>query len=139
MPPGESHSVEINPKSFSEALSRISLIAQDGKEVGMVFSDGKEKEKKENEPMFAKGITLVGRNRKDKGSELYETQYTGKEDVPLAFDITYFQQALSFIDSETCSFEIFGSDDACIITSNDKHNVKYCIMPLLSTPSTATK
>ena len=114
--------IKIDPKTFSETINRISLIALDGRAIKMIFASD--------------GITLAGGNRSDKGNELYKVEHTGP-DMEILFDVGYFRQILSCIDEDICELNIFGNDKACTITTNGKYNNQYSVMPLLETPATA--
>ena len=114
--------IKIDPKTFSETINRISLIAMDGRAIKMIFASD--------------GITLAGSNRSDKGNELYKVEHTGP-DMEILFDVGYFRQILSCIDEDICELNIFGNDKACTITTHGKYSNQYSVMPLLETPATA--
>lgn len=121
-PGGEGYVIKIDPKSFSETINRISLIALDGRAIKMIFASD--------------GITLAGGNRSDKGNELYKVEHEGPN-MEILFDVGYFRQILSCIDEDICELNVFGNDKACIIVTHGQYNNQYSVMPLLETPATA--
>jgi DNA polymerase III sliding clamp (beta) subunit (PCNA family) len=121
-PGGEESVIKIDPKTFSETINRISLIALDGRAIKMIFASD--------------GITLAGGNRSDKGNELYKVQHEGPN-MEILFDVGYFRQILSCIDEDVCDLKVFGNDKACIIVTHGQYNNQYSVMPLLETPATA--
>ena len=121
-PGGEGFVVKIDPKSFSETINRISLIALDGRAIKMIFASD--------------GITLAGGNRSDKGNELYKVEHTGPN-IEILFNVGYFRQILSCIDEDIFELNIFGNDKACTIITHGQYNNQYSVMPLLETPATA--
>ena len=67
---------------------------------------------------------------KERGEESLECSYNG-ENIDIAFNINYFQEILSSINSQEVEINFFGSERSCLITEQDNKSLKYVVMPLL--------
>ena len=118
IPFGESSLMKINRKEFSESLSRVSVLSG-GDHKGVRF-------------MTEENTINISANNPDKerGEESLECSYNG-ENIDIAFNINYFQEILSSINSQEVEINFFGSERSCLITEEDNKSLKYVVMPLL--------
>ena len=118
IPFGESSLMKINRKEFSESLSRVSVLSG-GDHKGVRF-------------MTEENTINISANNPDKerGEESLECSYNG-ENIDIAFNINYFQEILSSINSQEVEINFFGSERSCLITEQDNKSLKYVVMPLL--------
>ena len=118
IPSGECDVFKVNTKTFSDAVRRV-----------RVLSDHNEKpillQVRSNKIL----ISTAGRNQEE-AEESISTEYSGKN-VEIAFKSNYLQDIFSTIESEECSFNLFGPDKNCLVTSPEDPNFKCILMPLL--------
>ena len=118
IPSGDSSMLVINRKTFSECLSRVSVLSSE-KYKGVRI-------------LTAKNSMHVSANNpeKEEGEESLSCEYNGDE-IDIAFNVNYLQEILSTLDSENIEINFFGSDKSCLITDPSSSNLKYVVMPLL--------
>jgi len=119
IPSGESSSVEINKKLFSDSLSRVSVLS-DEKGTKWVKITSKDN---------LLHISTNNNKKKEEGEESIDCSHSGK-DVEIAFNVIYIQEILSTLDCEQVQVNFFGSD-ACIISDPENSNLKYVALALL--------
>ena len=114
IPSGESSTLVVDRKMFSESLSRVSVLSGEDK-LGIRFLT------KENSLI----ISAINKG----GEENLVCEYKGEE-IEIGFNVYYLQQILSTINSDKVVIDFFGSDRCTIIdpTSND---LKYVVMAYL--------
>lgn len=118
IPSGDSSVLKVSSKSFSETLSRVSVLSSDKyRGVRMVTSKD--------------GVMISANNpEQEQGEEFFAASYDG-EDLDIAFNVNYFQEILSTLDDDECEIHFFGADKSCLITSPKNQHLKYVVMPLL--------
>ena len=111
IPSGESSTLVVDRKMFSESLSRVSVLSGEDK-LGIKF--------------LTKENSLIISAINEGGEENLVCEYKGEE-IEIGFNIYYIQQILSTINSDKVVIDFFGSDRCTIIdpTSND---LKYVVM-----------
>ncbi len=114
IPSGESSTLVVDRKMFSESLSRVSVLCSEDYK-GIKFLT------KEN----SLNISAV----KEEAEENLVCEYKGEE-IEIGFNVYYLQQILSTINSDKVVIDFFDSDTITIIdpTSND---LKYIVKALL--------
>ena len=121
IPSGDSSKLTINRKTFSECLSRVSVMSVDDKDKGVRFLTS------ENSINIS-----THKPKKEKAEENIICNYSGEE-IDIAFNVNYIQEVLSTLDSENIDINFFGSDKSCLITDSGSSDLKYVVMPLLET------
>ena len=118
IPSGESSMLEINVKEFSETLSRVSVLSSEKyKGVRLITSSD--------------GVRISANNpEQEEAEEFFSASYKG-EDLDIAFNVTYLQEIMSHMQTDTCHINFFGSDKSCLLTPPDGDSPKYVVMPLL--------
>ena len=118
IPSGESSVLEVNVKDFSETLSRVSVLSSEKyKGIRLITS--------------VDGVKILANNpEQEEAEEFFPTTYNG-EDIDIAFNVTYLQEIMSHIQTETCHINFFGSDKSCLLTPPGSDSPKYVVMPLL--------
>ena len=118
IPSGDSSVLKVSTKDFSDALSRVSVLSSDKyRGVRMVTS--------------SEGVMISANNpEQEEGEEFFNANYEG-EVLDIAFNVNYFQEILSTLDTNECEIHFFGADKSCLITPPDSQNLKYIVMPLL--------
>jgi len=118
IPSGESSVLEVNVKYFSETLSRVSVLSSEKyKGIRLITS--------------VDGVKILANNpEQEEAEEFFPTTYNG-EDIDIAFNVTYLQEIMSHIQTETCHINFFGSDKSCLLTPPGSDSPKYVVMPLL--------
>tara|TARA_B100000965_G_scaffold287714_1_gene245545 strand:- start:1654 stop:2757 length:1104 start_codon:yes stop_codon:yes gene_type:complete len=118
IPSGESSLLVVDRKMFSESLSRVSVLSSE-KYKGVKFLTKKN------------SLNISANNpEKEQGEENLVCEYEG-EDIDIAFNVNYFQEILSTINSDKIEINFFGSDKSCLITDPTSNDLKYVVMPLL--------
>ena len=118
IPFGESSTMIINRKDFSDSLSRVSVLSG-GDHKGVRFITEKNT------------INISANNpEKERGEESLACSYDG-ESIDIAFNVNYFQEILSSLNSEKIEINFFGSERSCLITEPNNESLKYVVMPLL--------
>ena len=118
IPFGESSTMIINRKDFSDSLSRVSVLSG-GDHKGVRFITEKNT------------INISANNpEKERGEESLACSYGG-ESIDIAFNVNYFQEILSSLNSEEIEINFFGSERSCLITEPNNESLKYVVMPLL--------
>ena len=118
IPSGESSLLEVDRKSFSESLSRVSVLSSE-KYKGVRIITKKD------------SLNISANNpEKEQGEENLSCSYQGDE-IDIAFNVNYLQEILSTIDSEKIEINFFGPEKSCLITDPNSQNLKYVVMPLL--------
>jgi|TARA_B100001540_G_scaffold248876_1_gene224559 DNA polymerase-3 subunit beta len=118
IPFGESSMMKIDRKEFSESLSRVSVLSG-GDHKGVRF-------------ITEENIINISANNPDKerGEESIACSYKG-ENIDIAFNINYFQEILSSINSQEVEINFFGSERSCLVIEPNNESLKYVVMPLL--------
>jgi DNA polymerase-3 subunit beta len=118
IPSGESSMLEINVKEFSETLSRVSVLSSEKyKGVRLITSSD--------------GVRISANNpEQEEAEEFFPASYKG-EDLDIAFNVTYLQEIMSHMQTDTCNINFFGSDKSCLLTPPSSDSPKYVVMPLL--------
>ena len=118
IPTGESSTLSINKKSFSESLSRVSVLSSEKfRGVRLVTSENL--------------INISANNpEKEQAEESIECSYNG-ENIDIAFNVNYIQEILSSAEGDLIEMHFFGSDKSCLITNPGSESFKYVVMPLL--------
>ena len=117
IPFGESSMMKIDRKEFSESLSRVSVLSG-GDHKGVRF--------------ITEEILLIFQQTiqtKSVGRE-HACSYKG-ENIDIAFNINYFQEILSSINSQEVEINFFGSERSCLVIEPNNESLKYVVMPLL--------
>ena len=118
IPSGESSVLEINVKDFSETLSRVSVLSSEKyKGIRLITSSD--------------GVRISANNpEQEEAEEFFPSLYTGEE-LDIAFNVTYLQEIMSHMQTDTCHINFFGSDKSCLLTPPGSESPKYVVMPLL--------
>jgi DNA polymerase-3 subunit beta len=118
IPTGESSTLSINKKSFSESLSRVSVLSSEKfRGVRMITSPNL--------------INISANNpEKEQAEESIGCLYDG-ENIDIAFNVNYIQEILSSVNDDSVEIHFFGSDKSCLITNPGSEDFKYVVMPLL--------
>ena len=118
IPSGESSVLEINVKDFSETLSRVSVLSSEKyKGIRLITSTD--------------GVRISANNpEQEEAEEFFPASYSGEE-LDIAFNVTYLQEIMSHMQTETCHINFFGSDKSCLLTPPGSDSPKYVVMPLL--------
>ena len=114
IPSGESSTLVVDRKMFSESLSRVSVLCGENNK-GVKFLT------KEN----SLNISAVN----GEGEENLVCEYRGEE-IEIGFNVYYIQQILSTINSDKVVIDFFGSEK-CLITDPTSNDLKYVLMALL--------
>ena len=114
IPSGESSTLVVDRKMFSESLSRVSVLSGEDK-LGIRF--------------LTKENSLIISAINEGGEENLVCEYKGEE-IEIGFNVYYIQQILSTINSDKVVIDFFGSETITIIdpTSNE---LKYIVKALL--------
>ena len=118
IPSGESSVLEINVKDFSETLSRVSVLSSEKyKGIRLITSND--------------GVRISANNpEQEEAEEFFPATYNGEE-LDIAFNVTYLQEIMSHMQTNTCHINFFGSDKSCLLTPPGSDSPKYVVMPLL--------
>ena len=118
IPSGESSVLEINVKDFSETLSRVSVLSSEKyKGIRLITTND--------------GVRISANNpEQEEAEEFFPATYNGEE-LDIAFNVTYLQEIMSHMQTETCHINFFGSDKSCLLTPPGSDSPKYVVMPLL--------
>ena len=118
IPSGESSVLEINVKDFSETLSRVSVLSSEKyKGIRLITSP--------------EGVRISANNpEQEEAEEFFPTPYNGEE-LDIAFNVTYLQEIMSHMQTESCHINFFGYDKSCLLTPPGSDSPKYVVMPLL--------
>jgi DNA polymerase-3 subunit beta len=118
IPSGESSVLEINVKDFSDTLSRVSVLSSEKyKGIRLITSSD--------------GVRISANNpEQEEAEEFFPASYKG-EDLDIAFNVTYLQEIMSHMKTDTCHINFFGSDKSCLLTPPETDSPKYVVMPLL--------
>jgi len=118
IPSGESSTLKIGRKLFSESLSRVSVLSSEKYRGVRIVT-------KSNE------INLSANNPdKEQAEESLVCNYAG-ESIDIAFNVNYLQEILSNVDDDEIEVHFFGSDKSCLLTCPNSETYKYVVMPLL--------
>ena len=118
IPSGDSSQLVINRKTFSECLSRVSVLSSEKYKGVRILTSENSMNVSANNP------------EKEQGEENISCNYKG-EQIDIAFNVNYLQEILSTLDSENIEINFFGSDKSCLITDPNSADLKYVVMPLL--------
>ena len=118
IPSGDSSQLTINRKTFSECLSRVSVLSSEKYKGVRILTNENSMNVSANNP------------EKEQGEENISCVYNG-EQIDIAFNVNYLQEILSTLDSENIEINFFGSDKSCLITDPNSEDLKYVVMPLL--------
>lgn len=118
IPSGDSSMLKINRKTFSECLSRVSVLSSEKYKGVRILTTENSMNVSANNP------------EREQGEENISCEYKG-EDIDIAFNVNYLQEILSTLDSENIEINFFGSDKSCLITDPNSSDLKYVVMPLL--------
>ena len=118
IPFGESSIMKIDRKEFSDSLSRVSVLSG-GDHKGVRF-------------ITEKNLINISANNpeKERGEESLNCSYDG-ENIDIAFNVNYFQEILSSLNSQQIEINFFGSERSCLVIDPNNESVKYVVMPLL--------
>ena len=118
IPSGESSVLEINVKDFSDTLSRVSVLSSEKyKGIRLITAND--------------GVRISANNpEQEEAEEFFPATYNGEE-LDIAFNVTYLQEIMSHMQTETCHINFFGSDKSCLLTPPGSDSPKYVVMPLL--------
>lgn len=114
IPSGESSTLVVDRKMFSESISRVSVLCGDDYK-GIKFLT------KENSLI----ISAINKG----GEENLVCEYKGEE-IEIGFNVYYLQQILSTINSDKVVIDFFGSK-SCIITDPNSNSLKYVVMAFI--------
>ena len=114
IPSGESSTLVVDRKMFSESLSRVSVLCGEDKK-GIKF--------------LTKENSLIISAINQEGEENLVCEYKGEE-IEIGFNVYYIQQILSTINSDNVVIDFFGSEK-CLITDPTSNDLKYVLMALL--------
>ena len=118
IPSGESSVLEINVKDFSDTLSRVSVLSSEKyKGIRLITAND--------------GVRISANNpEQEEAEEFFPATYNGEE-LDIAFNVTYLQEIMSHMQTDTCHINFFGSDKSCLLTPPGSDSPKYVVMPLL--------
>ena len=104
IPSGESSMLEINVKDFSETLSRVSVLSSEKyKGIRLITSSD--------------GVRISANNpEQEEAEEFFPASFKGEE-LDIAFNVTYLQEIMSHIQTDTYHINFFGSDKSCLLTT----------------------
>ena len=114
IPSGESSTLVVDRKMFSESISRVSVLCGDDYK-GIKFLT------KENSLI----ISAINKG----GEENLVCEYKGEE-IEIGFNVYYLQQILSTINSDKVVIDFFGSK-SCIIPDPNSNSLKYVVMAFI--------
>lgn len=118
IPSGESSTLKIGRKLFSESLSRVSVLSSEKYRGVRIVTKSDE-------------INLSANNPdKEQAEESLVCNYAG-ESIDIAFNVNYLQEILSNVDDDEIEVHFFGSDKSCLLTCPNSDTYKYVVMPLL--------
>jgi DNA polymerase-3 subunit beta len=118
IPSGESSTLKIGRKLFSESLSRVSVLSSEKYRGVRIVTKSDE-------------INLSANNPdKEQAEESLVCNYAG-ESIDIAFNVNYLQEILSNVDDDEIEVHFFGSDKSCLLTCPNSETYKYVVMPLL--------
>ncbi len=118
IPSGESSLLMVERKMLSESLSRVSVLSSE-KYKGVRFVTKKN------------SLNISTNNpEREQAEENLVCEYKGEE-IDIGFNVNYFQEILSTINSDKIAINFFGSDKSCLITDPTSNELKYVVMPLL--------
>ena len=76
-------------------------------------------------------LTIQANNpEQEEAEEFFPASYNGEE-LDIAFNVTYLQEIMSHMQTDTCHINFFGSDKSCLLTPPGSDSPKYVVMPLL--------
>ena len=76
-------------------------------------------------------LTIQAHNpEQEEAEEFFPASYNGEE-LDIAFNVTYLQEIMSHMQTDTCHINFFGSDKSCLLTPPGSDSPKYVVMPLL--------
>ena len=114
IPSGESSTLVVDRKMFSESLSRVSVLCgENNKGVKFLIEEN------------TLNISAVNKE----GEENLICEYKGEE-IEIGFNVYYIQQILSTIKSDKVVIDFFGSE-RCIITDPNSNSLKYVVMAFI--------
>ena len=116
IPEGNDKIVEIDPKTFSSAIDRVSTI-----------SDGKSRAVKIS--ISGKQMTLSASSA-ESGSATEEVEVNGDTDIEIGFNAKYLLDITSQIEGEGCRLTLADPASPTIIQDNGDASALYVIMPL---------
>ena len=114
IPFGESSTLVVDRKMFSESLSRVSVLCGEDYK-GIKF--------------LTKENSLIISAINQEGEENLVCEYKGEE-IEIGFNVYYIQQILSTINSDKVVIDFFGSQ-SCIITDPNSNDLKYVVMAFI--------
>ena len=77
------------------------------------------------------GVRISANNpEQEEAEEFFPASYNGEE-LDIAFNVTYLQEIMSHMQTDTCHINFFGSDKSCLLTPPGSESPKYVVMPLL--------
>lgn len=122
IPSGESSTLEVNVKDFSDSLSRVSVLSNElHKPIRLTISSD--------------GVRIMSTNTllEEQAEEFFPGAYNG-ETIDRAFNVKYLQDCISHIKTETCHLNFFGTTTDCLITPPNSDSPQYVIRPLSDLP-----
>ena len=116
IPQGNDKVVEVNPKSFSSAIDRVSTI-----------SDGKSRALKIT--LEGKTMTLSA-NSPEAGSATEDLEINGNDNMEIGFNARYLMDITSQIEGDGCRLTLADSASPTIIEDTGDNSSLYVLMPL---------
>ncbi len=116
IPQGNDKVVEVNPKTFSSAIDRVSTI-----------SDGKSRAVK----ITFEGKTMtLSANSPEAGSATEDLEVNGNDNMEIGFNARYLMDITSQIEGDGCRMTLADSASPTIIEDTGDNSSLYVLMPL---------
>lgn len=116
IPQGNDKVVEVDPKVFTSAIDRVSII-----------SDGKSRAVK---VMLAGKLMTLSASSAEAGSATEELEVNGETDIEIGFNAKYLLDITSQIEGDGCRLILADSASPTIIQDNSDLSALYVLMPL---------
>ncbi|MDC0007465.1 DNA polymerase III subunit beta [Gammaproteobacteria bacterium] len=123
IPSGESSTLEVNVKDFSDSLSRVSVLKSElHKPIRLTTSSD--------------GVRIMSSNTllQEQAEEFFPAAYNG-DAIDWAFNVKLLQDIISHIKTETCHLNFFGTTSSCLIASPNSDSPQYVVLPLADVPT----
>ncbi len=116
IPQGNDKVVELDPKTFSSAIDRVSTI-----------SDGKSRAVKIT---FAGKTMTLSASSPDAGSATEDLEINGNDNIEIGFNARYLMDITSQIEGDGCRLTLADGASPTIIEDTSDHSALYVLMPL---------
>ncbi len=116
IPKGNDKMVEVNPKTFSQAIDRVSTI-----------SDGKSRAVKVS---LAGNTMTLSANSPEAGSATEDIEIHGNDNMEIGFNARYLLDITSQIEGDGCSLALADPASPTIIRDTSDNSALYVLMPL---------